>query len=84
MSNNATAIQRLGHVLYWTGCGVAGLLVLACITGIIVAILNDRNVGATIGVAASVTLIPAIISWLIGRACKTFLRASKNAAEVGV
>ena len=71
--SDTTAIQRLGHVLYWAGCGAAGLLVLACIAGIVIAIQNERNVAETIGLAAGFTLIPALASWLIGRACKYIL-----------
>ena len=59
---------RLGNVLYWSACGIAGLLLLA---SVLVAIYagSEANVFLTLGGIGSVLI------WLIGRAAHYILSA---------
>lgn len=59
---------RMGRVLYWVGCIIAGLLVLL---GIFFALLAETTNGV-VGVLTA--FIPyAVVVWLIGRVCRYFL-----------
>jgi hypothetical protein len=53
---------RLGEVLYWAACAVAGLLALAAIAVFVAATSGDWT--ATIMLGALAALV-----WLFGRAC---------------
>lgn len=59
--------ERLGEVLYWTGCLVAAL----CLG---LAFLVWRNAsGADYGVVVGLFISAAVVAWLIGRACRYIL-----------
>jgi hypothetical protein len=62
---------RLGNVLYWTGCILA---IVALIFGAVVHV-NDPSDTSQDCVMLFVVLgaVPAVILWLIGRACRYVL-----------
>jgi hypothetical protein len=61
-------LARLGHLLYWIGCGLA---VVALVAGLFVLQHGpDYDYRWVVYVASVVT---AVLFWLIGRACKYFL-----------
>ena len=62
-------LARLGDVLYWLGCGVAVLFILA---GVAMG-TSDNNAGADVAPLVIYFGGGAIISWLIGRACRYVL-----------
>lgn len=57
---------RLGDVLYWIGCGIAVFFVL-------IFILVASNSGPDAPFYLGVYAVLAIVSWLIGRACRYIL-----------
>jgi hypothetical protein len=57
---------RLGDVLYWSGCVVAGCLALVAF----VAARNANDTGIIVGVVFAVS---ALIAWIVGRACRYVL-----------
>jgi hypothetical protein len=59
-------IERLGDVLYWAGCIIA--LVLAACAAFVWVKAGDGSAGFAVFVA-----IPAVVAWLIGRACRYVL-----------
>ena len=59
-----TAIQRLGDVLYWLGCGLA---VVALGMGLYFSIQGDT------GELLTFFGIVAVVIWLVGRACRYVL-----------
>jgi hypothetical protein len=60
--------ERVGNVLYWLGCIVAGLTVLLGV-GVFFASQNQRE---GLSVMAFVFVF-AFIAWLVGRACRYVL-----------
>jgi hypothetical protein len=60
---------RLGHVLYWLGCIIAGLLALFAV--IIVSEGQSRT--EYTWYTAAFVLVFAVAAWLIGRACRYVL-----------
>jgi hypothetical protein len=60
-------LARLGHVLYWLGCGLAAV---ALVSGVFVLQHGlDQDSGWVVYVAS---IRSAVACWLIGRACKIF------------
>jgi hypothetical protein len=62
-----TAVERLGRVLYWLGCGLAGAIIML---GVAMLIADPRGVG---GPFALVVLAAAALAWLAGKACRYVL-----------
>jgi hypothetical protein len=60
--------ERIGNVLYWLGCIVAGLTALLGV-GVF---FTSQNQGEGLLVMTFVLVI-ALIAWLIGRACRYVL-----------
>lgn len=58
-------IDRLGHVLYWAGCGIA---IIVAIGGIAIVAASERNPQA-IGIVLTSFGLCAAACWLAGRAC---------------
>jgi hypothetical protein len=69
-----STVARLGNELYWAFSGVAGVLLLVAA----VFILSATDNGALI-FACVRFVIPASITWLIGRACHYFLEGDASA-----
>ncbi len=63
--------ERIGNVLYWLGCIVAALIVLA---GIAVYVTEGHSRSDGLGVSAGF-LVAAFIPWIIGRALRYILAA---------
>jgi hypothetical protein len=65
-------LERLANVLYWLGCGLAGLLIIG---GIIFLVLEDTpsNDPFRVWLAAAIFWGLALIAWLVGRACRYIL-----------
>jgi hypothetical protein len=61
-----TAVERLGRVLYWLGCGVASAIVLL---GALM-LIGDPKMGMPFAVTV---LILAVLIWLAGWACRYVL-----------
>jgi hypothetical protein len=61
-----TAVERLGRVLYWLGCGLTGAIVLL---GALM-LIGDARMGVPFAVTV---LIVAVLVWLVGRACRYVL-----------
>ena len=62
-------LTRLGNVLYWAGCLLGGLLVLAA-----VAFYNLASIKPAEIVLFSALLVGlGVVVWLIGRACRYVL-----------
>ena len=59
---------RLGHLLYWLGCGLA---VVALVSGLFVLQHGLDQDYRWVVYVASIGI--AVVFWLIGRACKYFL-----------
>ena len=60
---------RLGNVLYWSACGIAGLLLFVTVLVTIYAGSDDRVVfGVMFGIGA-------VLVWLMGRAARYILSA---------
>lgn len=59
---------RLGHVLYWLGCIVAGLF-----GWFAVIILSEEHRDKYTWYTAAFVLVFAVAAWLIGRACRYVL-----------
>jgi hypothetical protein len=60
---------RLGNVLYWTGCGLAGLIVLLGVVlyfGVDPTSAAGRSPGLILLVAGAI----AFLVWLVGRAAR--------------
>jgi hypothetical protein len=68
----AKMLERLGNVLYWLGCGLAGILFIA---GILVIILEmtPSNDPYKVWLGLAICWGLALIAWLIGRACRYIL-----------
>ena len=64
---NTTMLQRLGQVLYWTGCAVAALAIALALFGIFVGSGNDRYP------LIVVSIVFGALSWAFGRACRYVL-----------
>ena len=75
MTTATTAIQRLGNVLYWLGCigaaimAIGVLSVLAAFGGSFGGVSSPAETIFFGGISAFL----ALLSWLIGRACKYVL-----------
>jgi hypothetical protein len=61
--------ERIGNVLYWLGCIVAGLIALFAV-GMYLA--EGHNKGEALLVSGFI-LVFAFIAWLAGRACRYIL-----------
>ena len=61
--------ERIGNVLYWLGCIVAGLTALLGV-GIYLAEGQNKNDGLMV---MGFVFVFAFIAWLIGRACRYIL-----------
>ena len=62
-------IDRIGNVLYWLACSVAGLTVIA---GIAIYASEGRTRSDGLGVLAGFC-VAAFLLWLVGRACRYIL-----------
>jgi hypothetical protein len=60
-------LARLGYVLYWTGCGLAVLVLMGGLA------FTYFAPGASTEVALALTAAVATVCWLVGRACKYVL-----------
>ena len=71
-------LERLGYVLHWLGCGIAGLLVMVGGGfGIASAFFSSSKVGSDDAIAIGMMCYGiAALSWLAGRACKFVLAGS--------
>jgi hypothetical protein len=63
---------RLGNVLYWTGCILAGLIVVLGLT-IHFAVDPASAAGRSPEIVIAATLVAAAIVWLVGRALRYIL-----------
>ena len=61
-------IERLGNALYWTGCIISGLFLLAAAAGAVFVGHGPDRV-FTIGTFLAI----ALIAWIIGAACRYVL-----------
>jgi hypothetical protein len=66
MPETTTAVERLGRVLYWLGCGAAGAIV---VLGALMLIAEPR-MGVPFGLAV---LGISALAWLAGKACRYVL-----------
>jgi hypothetical protein len=66
MPETTTAVERLGRVLYWLGCGAAGAIV---VLGVLM-LIGEPRMGVLFAVAV---LTVALLVWLAGRACRYVL-----------
>ena len=60
-------LGRFGHVLYWVGCGVGALFLIAAVAGALLGGGEDR-----LSKVAAFAVI-AGLSWITGRACRYVL-----------
>jgi hypothetical protein len=60
--------ERIGNVLYWLGCSVAGLTVLL---GVGLYLAEGHKSEALL--VTGVVFVFAFIAWLVGRACRYIL-----------
>ena len=59
--------ERLGHVLYWTGCVLA---ILTIAIGVFLSLDESNTFAWEVRVIA---IVIAVLFWLIGRACRYVL-----------
>jgi hypothetical protein len=59
--------ERLGNALYWAGCIISGLFLLAAAAGAVFGHGHDRFF--TVGIFLAI----ALVAWIIGRACRYVL-----------
>ena len=59
--------ERLGNALYWASCIISGLFLLAAAAGAVFGHGPDRFF------AIAIFAVIALVSWIIGRACRYML-----------
>jgi hypothetical protein len=60
-------LGRFGHVLYWVGCSVGALFLIAAVAGALVGRGEDRLF------KVAMFAVIAGLSWITGRACRYVL-----------
>ena len=60
-------LGRFGHVLYWVGCGVGTLFLIAAVAGALVGRGEDRLF------KVAMFAVVAGLAWITGRACRYLL-----------
>jgi hypothetical protein len=69
-------LVRIGLVLYWAATVVAALLALGTVVVLILGAFNVLGFKSENNVHEAFVFIPALLIWLIGRACRYFLAGS--------
>ena len=66
---------RLGHVLYWLGCIIAGLIALFAVVGVYDISQHPQSANAELWGYLTMLMLAmfAVAAWLIGRACRYVL-----------
>jgi hypothetical protein len=66
-------IARLGYVLYWIACGVAGLLLLGVIVGLGVLVTGYSTDPFNTLAGVALCAVGAVLCWGVGRAFRYVL-----------
>jgi hypothetical protein len=66
-------MARIGMALYWTANVLAAFLVVGTLVMVFMGIFGLNGYDSETAILESFVFIPALLIWLIGRACRYFL-----------
>jgi hypothetical protein len=69
-------LARLGIVLYWVATGVAVFLAAGTVIVILMGTMGVMGFKTENNILEAFVFIPALLIWLVGRACRYFLAGS--------